>query len=159
MGSPLTGAVFIFELTHELNVPLGLFIGSVAAFGDAVLVLRHSVLTEKLVRCGQHIARRYSVDVLEMVTNLDELLYDAVGNTRTTSLNYSALPAPSGASTRYASNLPNLRTARRLLFGTKSPGFGGALPPARSPRATSQSAVVNPPPCGPGAVCLVVGIV
>ena len=44
MCPPRTGAVSIFELTHDLNVLPGLFIGSVAAFGDTVLVLRRSVL-------------------------------------------------------------------------------------------------------------------
>ncbi|MDE3067341.1 MAG: chloride channel protein [Verrucomicrobiota bacterium] len=67
MRSPLTGRIFILELTHDLNALPALFIGSVAALGVTVLVLRRSILTEKLARRGQHIAREYSVDLFELV--------------------------------------------------------------------------------------------
>jgi chloride channel protein, CIC family len=67
MRSPFTGMVFIMELTHDFNVLPALFIGSVAALGVTVLVLRRSILTEKLARRGQHIAREYSVDLFELV--------------------------------------------------------------------------------------------
>ncbi|MGA9451879.1 MAG: chloride channel protein [Verrucomicrobiia bacterium] len=67
MRSPFTGMVFILELTHDLNALPALFIGSVAALGVTVLVLRRSILTEKLARRGQHIAREYSVDLFEMM--------------------------------------------------------------------------------------------
>jgi CBS domain-containing protein len=66
MRSPLTGMVFILELTHDLNALPGLLIGSVAGLGVTVLLLRRSILTEKLARRGQHIAREYSVDVFEL---------------------------------------------------------------------------------------------
>jgi CIC family chloride channel protein len=42
-------------------------VGSVAALGVTVLLLRRSILTEKLARRGQHIAREYSVDLLELM--------------------------------------------------------------------------------------------
>jgi chloride channel protein, CIC family len=67
MRSPLTGMVFVLELTHDLNALPALLIGSVAALCVTVLLLRRSILTEKLARRGQHIAREYSVDVFEMV--------------------------------------------------------------------------------------------
>lgn len=67
MRSPFTGTIFILELTHDLNALPALFIGSVAALGVTVLVLRRSILTEKLARRGQHIAREYSVDLFEMI--------------------------------------------------------------------------------------------
>ncbi len=67
MRSPFTGMVFILELTHDLNALPALFIGSVAALGVTVLVLRRSILTEKLARRGQHIAREYSVDLFELM--------------------------------------------------------------------------------------------
>ena len=67
MRSPFTGMVFILELTHDFNALPALFIGSVAALGVTVLVLRRSILTEKLARRGQHIAREYSVDLFEMM--------------------------------------------------------------------------------------------
>jgi CBS domain-containing protein len=67
MRSPLTGMVFILELSHDLNTLPALLVGSVAALGVTVLLLRRSILTEKLARRGQHIAREYSVDMLELM--------------------------------------------------------------------------------------------
>jgi H+/Cl- antiporter ClcA/predicted transcriptional regulator len=67
MRSPLTGMVFILELTNDLQVLPALMVGSVAALCVTVLLLRRSILTEKLARRGQHIAREYSVDVFELM--------------------------------------------------------------------------------------------
>jgi len=66
MRSPLTGMFFILELTHDLHALPALLVGSVAALCVTVLLLRRSILTEKLARRGQHIAREYSVDVFEL---------------------------------------------------------------------------------------------
>ncbi len=67
MRSPLTGMVFTLELTHDLNVLPALLLGCVAALGVTVLLLRRSILTEKLARRGHHIAREYSVDPFELL--------------------------------------------------------------------------------------------
>ncbi len=67
MRSPLTGMIFVLELTRDFNALPLLFIGSVAALCVTVLLLRRSILTEKLARRGQHIAREYSVDVFELM--------------------------------------------------------------------------------------------
>jgi len=67
MRSPLTGMVFMLELTHDLNAMPALFIGCVVALGVTVLLLKRSILTEKLARRGQHIAREYSVDLFELM--------------------------------------------------------------------------------------------
>lgn len=66
MRSPLTGLVFLLELTHDTNALPALLVGTVAALCVTVLLLPRSILTEKLARRGQHIARDYSVDVLEL---------------------------------------------------------------------------------------------
>jgi H+/Cl- antiporter ClcA/CBS domain-containing protein len=66
MRSPLTGMLFLLELTHDFHALPALFCGSVAALGVTVLILRRSILTEKLARRGQHIAREYSVDLLDL---------------------------------------------------------------------------------------------
>ena len=66
MRSPLTGMVFLLELTHDLNALPVLFVGSAAALGVTVLWLPRSILTEKLARRGQHVARDYAVDVFEL---------------------------------------------------------------------------------------------
>ncbi|HEY0862852.1 MAG TPA: chloride channel protein [Lacunisphaera sp.] len=67
MRSPLTGLMFVLELTHDFNALPALTVGSVAALCVTVLLLRRSILTEKLARRGQHIAREYSVDVFELM--------------------------------------------------------------------------------------------
>ena len=65
MRSPLTGVVFALELTHDWTALLPLTIASAAAYGFSALVLKRSVLTEKVARKGVHLTREYSVDPLE----------------------------------------------------------------------------------------------
>lgn len=67
MRAPLTGTVFMFELTRDQNVLPALLVGSVAAVAVTVLLLRRSILTEKLARRGQHISYDYGVDLFDLV--------------------------------------------------------------------------------------------
>ena len=67
MRSPLTGMFFLLELTHDFNALPALLCGSVAALAVTVLLLKRSILTEKLARRGQHIAREYAVDLFELM--------------------------------------------------------------------------------------------
>lgn len=76
MRSPLTGMFFLLELTHDINALPALLCGSVAGLGVTVLLMKRSILTEKLARRGQHIAREYSVDVLEMMRVRDVMERD-----------------------------------------------------------------------------------
>ncbi len=71
MRSPLTGMFFLLEMTHDLNALPALTAGTVAALCVTVLLLRRSILTEKLARRGQHIAREYSVDLFERMRVTD----------------------------------------------------------------------------------------
>jgi predicted transcriptional regulator len=65
MRSPLTAMVFAVELTRDFNLFPALLIGSVAALGVTVLMMRRSILTEKLAR-RDHITREYSIDPFEL---------------------------------------------------------------------------------------------
>lgn len=67
MRSPLTGMIFMVELTHDLNALPALMVGCIVSLGVTVLVLRRSILTEKLARRGHHITREYSVDLFELM--------------------------------------------------------------------------------------------
>jgi chloride channel protein, CIC family len=67
MRSPLTGVVFALELTHRYEALLPLLIGATIAYAVSILVLRRSVLTEKIARRGLHLTREYSVDPLEVL--------------------------------------------------------------------------------------------
>ena len=65
MRAPFTAIVFILELTHDVNVMPALLVGCIASHAVTVLLMRRSILTEKIARRGHHIAREYSVDALE----------------------------------------------------------------------------------------------
>ena len=67
MRSPLTAMIFTLELTHDLNLLPGLLISCIAAHGLTVLMLRRSILTEKIARRGYHITREYSIDPLTIL--------------------------------------------------------------------------------------------
>ncbi|QDP99042.1 chloride channel protein [Microlunatus elymi] len=65
MRSPLTGVVFTLELTHAWDALVPLLVASVTAYAVSVLVLKRSVLTEKIARRGLHLSRDYTTDPLE----------------------------------------------------------------------------------------------
>ncbi len=67
MRSPFTGIIFALELTHDVNMLLPLLIAVVIAHGFTVLVMRRSILTEKVSRRGYHLTREYSTDPLEII--------------------------------------------------------------------------------------------
>src|SRR5579859_5714778 len=67
MRSPFTGIIFVLELTHDVNMLLPLLIGCTIAHGFTVIVMRRSILTEKVSRRGYHLSREYAVDPLEIV--------------------------------------------------------------------------------------------
>jgi CBS domain-containing protein len=64
MGAPLTAIAFLLELTGDLTVGPGLLVACSAASLVTVLVLKRSILTEKVARRGHHVAREYSVSPL-----------------------------------------------------------------------------------------------
>ncbi|HVW42635.1 MAG TPA: chloride channel protein [Amycolatopsis sp.] len=65
MRSPLTGIVFTLELTHAWPYLLPLAVASVSAYALSVLLLKRSVLTEKIARRRLHLTREYTTDPLE----------------------------------------------------------------------------------------------
>jgi CIC family chloride channel protein len=67
MRSPLTGIVFAIELTHDVNMIVPLLVAVIIAHGFTVLVLRRSILTEKIARRGFHLSREYAIDPLEIL--------------------------------------------------------------------------------------------
>ena len=63
--SPFTAIVFAFELTHDTGSMLALLVAASSAQLVSVLVLKRSILTEKVARRGYHVMREYGVDPLE----------------------------------------------------------------------------------------------
>jgi chloride channel protein, CIC family len=66
MRSPLTAMAFAVELTGDARLLPALLIACVAAEGVTVLLLKRSILTEKVARRGFHVSREYIVDPLEL---------------------------------------------------------------------------------------------
>lgn len=67
MRSPLTSVAFLLELTGDIGVLPALLIASAAAHGVTVLLMRRSILTEKVARRGHHVTREYIVNPLARV--------------------------------------------------------------------------------------------
>ncbi|HVN75077.1 MAG TPA: chloride channel protein [Thermoanaerobaculaceae bacterium] len=78
MRSPLTGIVFVVELTHDVHLLVPLLLAVLVAHGFTVLGLPRSILTEKVARRGYHLSREYSVDPLEIVVVRDAMRTDVV---------------------------------------------------------------------------------
>jgi H+/Cl- antiporter ClcA/CBS domain-containing protein len=74
MRSPLTGVVFSLELTRDWPALLPLLIASVSAYAVSALILRRSVLTERIARRGFHLSREYDVDPLAVLFT-DEVMH------------------------------------------------------------------------------------
>lgn len=62
MRAPLTGALFAVELTSHFDALPDTLAASAGAYAISVLVMRRSILTEKIARRGRHILQEYSVD-------------------------------------------------------------------------------------------------
>jgi H+/Cl- antiporter ClcA/CBS domain-containing protein len=83
MRAPLTATAFAVELTGDIHMLTPLLTATVTAYALTVLLLKRSILTEKIARRGQHITREYGVDPYEltrvediMVKNVDTLPAD-----------------------------------------------------------------------------------
>jgi CBS domain-containing protein len=104
MRSPLTGVVFAIELTHQFELVLPLLIAVTVAHGCSVLLLRRSILTEKVARRGYHLSREYAVDPLEILFVREVMRTSIV-----------AIPADaSPAQLRHSLHGPHARGGQRL---------------------------------------------
>ena len=64
MRSPLTAIVFCLELTHDVTSLGPLLVACIVAHAFSVIVMKRSILTEKVARRGLHVFREYGVDPL-----------------------------------------------------------------------------------------------
>jgi H+/Cl- antiporter ClcA len=67
MRAPMTGALFAAELTNHLSALPETIAAAAAAYAVSVLIMKRSILTEKIARRGRHILREYTVDALEFM--------------------------------------------------------------------------------------------
>jgi CIC family chloride channel protein len=73
MRSPLTATFFAVELTGNTHVLLPLIAASAAAHAVTVLLMKRSILTEKVARRGHHLVREYRVDLF-VLTRVEEVM-------------------------------------------------------------------------------------
>ena len=107
MRAPLTAVVFAFELTHDVNVLLPLLLAVTLSHALTVLLLKRSILTEKISRRGYHLSCEYAVDPLEIIF-AREVVRTGV----------AALPAdatPDRVATTLAASVNNGRNDQRLF--------------------------------------------
>lgn len=64
---PMTAIVFTVEQTHDWNMLLPLLLGCVASYTVSTVLLRRSILTEKVARRGYHVSSEYAIDPLELL--------------------------------------------------------------------------------------------
>ncbi|OCI93227.1 chloride channel protein [Rhizobium sp. AC27/96] len=74
MRAPLTGTFFAMELTGDMGALIPLLAATVAAYAVTVLLLKRSILTEKIARRGQHITREYGIDPFELTRAADIMI-------------------------------------------------------------------------------------
>jgi uncharacterized Zn-finger protein/CBS domain-containing protein len=77
MRSPLTSTFFAVELTGNTHVLLPLITACGTAHLVTVLLMRRSILTEKVARRGHHLVREYQVDPFAL-TRAHEVMTNAV---------------------------------------------------------------------------------
>jgi len=77
MRSPLTATFFAVELTGNTHVLLPLIAACCSAHGVTVLLMRRSILTEKVARRGHHLVREYRVDPFAL-TRVRDVMTKAV---------------------------------------------------------------------------------
>ena len=67
MRAPMTGALFAVELTGRFEAIPATIAAAAGAYAVSVLLMRRSILTEKIARRGRHILQEYTVDPLDLL--------------------------------------------------------------------------------------------
>ena len=76
MRAPFTAMVFMLEVTHDVNLLPALLVACVAADAVTVLLMKRSILTEKMARRGHHVMREYIVNPLHLMRVADVMERD-----------------------------------------------------------------------------------
>jgi H+/Cl- antiporter ClcA/predicted transcriptional regulator len=66
LPAPLTGIVFAVEVTGDAGALAPLLAATMAAYAVSVLLLKRSILTEKIARRGHHVTREYGIDEYQL---------------------------------------------------------------------------------------------
>jgi H+/Cl- antiporter ClcA len=139
--SPFTAIVFAFELTHDANSLLALLVAATVAHLVSVLVLKRSILTEKVARRGFHVMREYAVDPLEATFVREVMDADVltVAPEEPVADLYAALPE--GSAQRRQRLYPVVDEGERLLGVLP---WSGVLEGKDVPGCTAVDAMITP---------------
>jgi len=121
MRSPLTAVVFLLELTHDINLLGGLLIACVAAHTVTVLLMRRSILTEKVARRGHHVLREYVVNPLAQF-HVEDVMHapGAVPASMQRTFDATADGARDDATFAYPDELLDEAMTKMILTGAKA---------------------------------------
>jgi H+/Cl- antiporter ClcA len=155
MRTPLTAIVFALELSHDQDVLPYLLAAAFAAYAVSVLVLKRSILTEKVARRGFHVTREYSVDPLEALLVHDVMTTHVLTVRPESLLRALARTLDSASDHRHQRLFPVVDATgdvigvvgRRELLG--SAGRGRAAGTSRVPGTTAAAAMQDPVTCYP----------
>lgn len=67
MRAPFTAMAFMLEVTHDVNLLPAMLVACVSADAVTVLLMKRSILTEKMARRGHHVMREYIVNPLHLM--------------------------------------------------------------------------------------------
>jgi chloride channel protein, CIC family len=123
MRSPLTATFFAVELTGNTHVLLPLITACVAAHLVTVLLMRRSILTEKVARRGHHLAREYRVDPFTL-TRVQEVMVTDVQTLPDTMTLHQVAAFLASPTTRHPS-FPVLDADRHVLGIVNPPAVIG----------------------------------
>jgi CBS domain-containing protein len=113
MRAPLTATFFAVELTGNTHVLVPLIAACAAAHALTVLIMKRSILTEKVARHGHHLVREYRVDPF-VLTRVSEVMTKKVETVPTTMTLHGVASFLTAPSTRHPT-FPVVDDAGRVL--------------------------------------------
>lgn len=113
MRSPLTATFFAAELTGNTHVLLPLIAACSTAHAVTVLLMRRSILTEKVARRGHHIVREYRIDPF-VLTKVEQVMTKDVHSVPAEMTLHGAAALLTDPATRHPS-FPVVDTSGRVL--------------------------------------------
>ena len=98
--SPFTSIVFGVELTRDVTALPALLVACTVAHLCSVLLLRRSILTEKVARRGFHVSREYAIDPMQALFTRDVMATDVLTVDPATTLGELYVQLPEGSAER-----------------------------------------------------------
>ncbi|TIU46724.1 MAG: chloride channel protein [Mesorhizobium sp.] len=113
MRAPLTATFFAVELTGNTHVLVPLIAACAAAHAVTVLLMKRSILTEKIARRGHHLVREYRIDPFAL-TRVREVMTSEVESVPATMTLHGAAAFLTAPETRHPS-FPVVDDNRQVL--------------------------------------------